>query len=310
MFLIVLHHVCLYGSLRDLTPVVGAFSVFTHFATDAFVFISGWYGINVTAKRLFRFLGIGLVCAVEVALLSVPVGIKTFRYSFGWFGWSYLALMLMAPVLNSGMEALAEKGGKSGLTKAWVLLTVAFAVSWAFEIVPGWASHTFSTVFYVYLTGRYLRLRLPDRWAVGKSWMLLACFAGLTAFNFAWAYCGSAYGGFFVGTRGFNAPWIIASAICAVFLFSNLRLGAAGDFIGKYLAPSAFPVYLIHHGCNEKVGKAFYLPLQQFLFQGVKGTPGAEVLAVVCTASIVFCACLCIDLARRFAFSLAWKEKK
>ena len=54
MFLIVLHHVCLYGSLRHHAQIVGAISTFTHFATDAVVFARAIFQRNSAGFELVR----------------------------------------------------------------------------------------------------------------------------------------------------------------------------------------------------------------------------------------------------------------
>ena len=60
------HH-GIFGMSEWLNGLVGG-------AVDAFVFISGWYGIKFKTKKILAFYALALTCAVECRVVSVICG--------------------------------------------------------------------------------------------------------------------------------------------------------------------------------------------------------------------------------------------
>ncbi len=124
MFLVVLCHVGganVFRSEHATLPIVAL----TYLAVPGFVAISGWYGIRFTWKKWFAVWGITAFYSVAsffVAHLAVDLGwvvkVPSLKISGGWFIGPYLVLMLLAPVLNAGLDAL-HKTGNSKLLCAW-----------------------------------------------------------------------------------------------------------------------------------------------------------------------------------------------
>lgn len=87
-----------------------------------FLFISGWFGIKLKYKGIVKLLGIGIYCALVVTTIyefgylgnrSVEVLAKRFwvYYINAWFLWTYLALMLVAPLFEPIFEQNNASGG-------------------------------------------------------------------------------------------------------------------------------------------------------------------------------------------------------
>lgn len=96
------------------------FTTFIHWHVDAFVAISGWFGIKTTLKRFARLWGLMMFynmigCALTHWLYPSKFSWNQLFALGGWFGGCYLALMLMAPLLNAGIEALVQKSHKQAL---------------------------------------------------------------------------------------------------------------------------------------------------------------------------------------------------
>ena len=90
----------------------------------AFVFISGWYGIKFSWRKVISLIGIGWYCryvgCIVYALLAgmdlpslnpIHALLATKVY---WFLWAYVALMMLAPLLNAAVERVKLSQGGGG----------------------------------------------------------------------------------------------------------------------------------------------------------------------------------------------------
>lgn len=132
---------------------------------DGFVFISGYFGIRFSYKKLIR-LVVDVLIVLSVSSLAIssvcgeldPMANVWRGFLFNWFIVSYLVLMLCAPMLN---EAL----GKSCMVAVSFLL---LAFGWSYfasfnitsSLVPrfvGSGAYTPLTLAGVYVVGRLYR---------------------------------------------------------------------------------------------------------------------------------------------------------
>ena len=121
MFLIVFHHCAYWGrwegdGSQHVLIFLGSVACMWH--VDAFVGISGWFGIKFTWKKFFSLWSqVVFYSALSAGWIaysggSVLKGLKAFAVRGGWFGAAYFFLMLMSPILNEAVESLAAKGRK------------------------------------------------------------------------------------------------------------------------------------------------------------------------------------------------------
>ena len=308
MFLIVLGHMCLYKE-GGATVVSKAVATFGCWATDAFVLISGWYGVRFAWEKVVKFLGLGLFASLVCLLISPLSGLGVqFRYSLGWFGKAYLGLMLFAPIINAAIDGLREKGGEKSLRVAWCAYAVLMLVNWLpvrfFGIdlaIPGFEGLTFNTLLFVYVTGR--ALRGVDWTGIVNMKTLWAIFIGLTVVNYTWACAAGFLPGelaksIFVGTKDYNSPLVLSLAVFGFLVFKRSRFPAWLGKICAFLSPSLFSVYLIHEGCNRFVSHAVY---NRYAFFRMGNGAVAEVASIVLAAISVFIVCITLDFMRRGA---------
>ncbi|MBD5415804.1 MAG: hypothetical protein HDR46_05915, partial [Bacteroides sp.] len=89
-------------------------------AVNAFVMISGWFGIRPSVKGFINFMWqvayfVGLSCAIGYFAFDKPVGIRDFIRCFGlldgggWFVASYIGLYILSPVLNVYVKMTSPK---------------------------------------------------------------------------------------------------------------------------------------------------------------------------------------------------------
>ena len=157
MIIIIVHHCCIFCSFKS--PLMGAVSAMAVFAVNGFVFISGWYGVRFSMAKIIRLLGLGLFAVLCVGVASGLSGDGwDFRFSLGWFGNAYVALLCLSPIVNAGIDHLRGLGN-SALVKAWGAYAAVMVLSW-FPIgefsVSGWFGHSFNTILFVYVSGRVL----------------------------------------------------------------------------------------------------------------------------------------------------------
>ena len=230
------------------------------------------------------------VLAAKLGWIHRPI----FAVGNAWYGVAYLALMLVVPILNAGVEALVTSGRWRIALGALVILLCGDYLSRAVGLgfsVNGFGSHTFATFLLVYCIVRMVR-------AVGIG---MRRFEGLCLLSFV------AFEAIFVmqrmtgsnvdcvavlGKWGFyNCPLVVLVAIGAVALASRMRIP---DWMAKtaaFLCPSMFAVYLIHDA--SPTGKRL------LLLEPVAHWNAA--LISVCWSFAVFVICVAIDLIlRRF----------
>lgn len=296
MWLIVLHHsIChtKFGSDMRWLPVF----LLTIPAVDGFLSISGWYGVRLKWGKVVDLAGQIAFYAVLFSGLSIilaRMGIvehPVVAVGNAWYGIAYLALLVLSPLLNAGLESLISGGMAKGFMGAFAVL---FIVDWASRAVGlgfhvnGFGSHTCMTFIFVYcmvyLHRRvYGALSLRSAGCVGAVAFLLY----LVAF-FARAYCigGGASVLQVVEKWGFyNCPLVIACAYSAFSIFLHLKVPAVLCRILTFLSPSIFAVYLIHDASPVMKQLWVYKPVYAF----------GPILGSIC----VFAFCLVIDIVVR-----------
>lgn len=135
MFLIVFHHASFWGCWKGdcsqhLLIFLGTLAVMWH--VDAFVAISGWFGVRFTWRKFFALWS-------QVAFYSIlsilcvwhsggQLNLKALSVNGGWFASAYFLLMLISPVLNAGVEGLVAKG-KEAVISSWKILAIGIVLS-------------------------------------------------------------------------------------------------------------------------------------------------------------------------------------
>lgn len=313
MFLIVLGHCCYTDTLRSM-PIAQLIQTMTVFSVDAFVFISGWYSIRLRFAKVFSLCGVALYAAVVLFLLSpLARGAWRFSYSLGWFGNSYLGLMLLSPFLNAGVERLRSQG----LVPILFACTVLIIFGWlplsdlGINLRPsGCSSHTVCAMAYVYLLARCLALlRADERVGVGllvtmaiTSWTLMVgwVLAG------HWFRDNGTVFGWLLRADGWSylSPFVVLTASSVFLVFLRISIPCWLCRICSFLAPSVFGIYLYHSAVNPETSCAFMERLQQTEIAWM----GSGVLSVAfvafSSAVVVYFLGVMLDLFRRM--SVRW----
>lgn len=282
---------------------------------DAFVLISGWFGIRSSTKGLINlifqavflnglaFVGTYVIGATDFSFQTI----KDLLYlsEVGWFFKSYLLLFLMAPALNAFIEKVSKKELEGFLL---LYFTFLFVGGWMFEDSTPYMCRGYSPLsfFGLYLLARYLRLHCLDSGAQflregvlakhGKLVLFLSYIVPLTL-TFAITYPEFKYSGIGYRLTSYCSPFVIFSATALLLYFSKIQV-ASSKWINT-LARSTFAVYLIQES-------PFFLKIFnghcRSLFLGNDG--------IICSLMVggyllgVFIFCVLVDQLRIFV----WKR--
>lgn len=325
MFLVVSLHVC------ELTPLSqGHSALFLYAATipavDGFVSISGWYGIRFAWRKFFRLWGLmvfymalstGAVVLAKLLDPAFPVGIpRPFGYGGWWFAVTYLALMMVAPIVNAGLETLAKTPRQ--LWIALGLLVAMECMTWG--LLPlgvqavSWDALSLENLVFVYVVARALSLlgcgewlKRVGRWAFPLLMLFLVALVPLrewvgelTGYSQLWKFqlvpmgCDTILSGL-----SYDAPLIWMTGLAGFVFFLSIKTPYWLSRVAGFIGPSMFGVYLIH---TTKIAEFGYTKVAQWAIETFPNTP-TIVLALLVSA-LVFCSALALDLIRRGGLAL------
>ena len=289
--IVALHTLCYVG--KGLTIVAHLCEA----CVVGFVFISGYYGISFTIRKLVSFYGVVLFCAgwnILCRWLSDCEADKLWGHFWEylrvwWFANAYVFLMLMSPLVNKSLDACR--------TTRELLYVVAPAVSivyiWGFaSTVPflhtyipidkSIATNSGLTLMAIYILSRVFkildvenRLRFHIFVIVGGA-SAIVCMFNLGKYNslFAFMFMASLFVFFKKLGECSYRGWGLASRIVTL------------------CAPSMFSVYLIH------VGGFVRLPGGGLSTVHLAGND-PSVMRLMCIVILIFIISLCVDLMRR-----------
>ncbi len=281
MSLVVFGHLIGHGgfstaNLGDLSPSAYLYPLY-FYHVDAFVFISGYFGIKLKWKKfamlvikmvIYSLLAIGLASLImpdyKLSLSSILKNLYPISACDWWFMSQYLYLMLLAPILNYGMEALDKK-------QATVLVLVLYL---------SWFRCTSVLLLFIYVLGRYLR-KYPCKMLEDNAGKV---FISIVMFFFVLNYYLMSKGVYVQKLHDYMSPFAVIPAVAIFYLFKRMHITWKG--IGV-IASGVLAAYLITD--HELPRKAFC----SLCFETVEG----NVIALLGIAIGVVVICSMIDLA-------------
>lgn len=290
MFLIVLWHSAYHGLAEETKWLIWPFMCWH---VDAFIALSGWFGVRFSIRKFIKLWGQMFFYSV----LSIVIGRfvlheKTpFMVNGGWFGNTYLCLLLVAPFVNAAIENLVSRGKKVAWL-AWSGFAAVVLVNWisrnhyfgilAHDVV----SCSLAQMIFIYATVRLLRLTgLSEHVRIGHICCAVMFFIlGIHFLGDNWR-------------TDYMAPYVIAMAIAMLLLFEKfVRIPRWLGRVCVWAAPSMFGVYLLHE--VSSYGKLFHRAPAQYLIDHFALPP---TLIIFLSAIVCFVICLLLDVARRYS---------
>ena len=219
-------------------------------ATYSFMFISGYYGIHYSHKKLLY-----LVFSVySVVIVSTVIKLLIGRFSVNdvflflplsrghwWFLTWYVVILVLSPIINKGLEISQ---------KQFLFILIVLLVLLCLSIVK--LSSSFGSSFFgllcMYLLGRYFRIyRITLSFLHSLLGILVSFVVFLSLILFVVNYAPlSRYS--FVLLGGYNNPMVIVMAICSFFLVLCFKPRTVPQ-INEFLRPVLF-IYLVSESFN------------------------------------------------------------
>ena len=288
-----LPHKMTLGDLNDISAVAKTLmESFSIIGVNCFVLISGYFGIKPTVKGLVNFTMWCLFYAVVIyAIYSVLepkmynvndilCSIRVFSNTDLWFVPAYLALYLLAPIINRGTQSISRKDF------IWLLVSLTFIniyLGWYWQGKVNPTGYNVMQMIYIYVIGRFLKQYIKPRKRYRIYFLLLYVISYIflvasTFFlpnNIAYAY---------------NSPFVVINSVSLFLLFSTLRI--KNTYI-NHIASSAFAVYLLHKM------PPVWTDLKEFMISNAKNVDDI-VFSVYWVAFILllFSSCIIIDKLR------------
>ncbi|MEG2414665.1 MAG: hypothetical protein RSB74_01935, partial [Kiritimatiellia bacterium] len=257
-----------------------------------FVFISGYYGLRFAPSKIIRLIGIALVarviaygCGIYLEIESISI-IRAAQYLIrgNWFLYAYLALMLLAPVVDAALNATPTRKLPMilvpflGLTFVWSYGLTLPIIGSCLPTTLGLGSYTF-----VMMLGVYTVARLCHRFDLGQ-WLTrrrICCIVPVLLLIVG------------MGFGEYDSPFAVSLAMVMFILFSRIQLSRRmGQFV-LLLAPSMFAVYLLH---DNDTGRFL---IREIMKWGVEGYGLSPYLAYLLCAVLIFVGCILLDIPRR-----------
>lgn len=260
-----------------------------------FVFISGWYGVRFSVRKLIKLYGLVAYASLVILLFGWFLGaingsllqfwIRNFRGY--WFVNSYAILMMFAPLVDYVIDDIdtSKWRGSKAFNATIPLLLLVFVwgglrtLPYFMNILPEKSAPGPYSGYS--LLGIYLAARLIKKFNYGTTIATSKLIITIVFCEFGCA----------LGLGEYTSP---VSLIVAGGLFLLAKRIQVTPIVGRvvvFIVPSLFVIYLLH---DNLVAQRCMTALQEWL-----NGKGSESFAWIATGAIVFFSCLAIDLPRR-----------
>ena len=238
MTLIVFGHILGHG-LGDTTiemegRTVSLFPLY-FYHVDAFVFISGYFGIHLKWKKflllifkmiVYSFFAIGLAVLLKpdmrMSISEIVHNVYPISACDWWFMSEYLFLMLLSPFINAGIEKLDKR-------QATILVSVLYL---------SWFRCTSVLLLFIYILGRYLR-KYPCTTLETNAVKIFVC---TVAMFFFLDMIFRANGMYPEKLYNYMSPFAVVSAVALFYIFKRIHIEWQGVGV---IASGTLAAYLI-----------------------------------------------------------------
>lgn len=275
---------CLYYLLRPC--VVG------------FVFISGYFGMRFSWRKIAKLVLLCVWCAACSLIIKNLADGSARWFDFGkdlifavahgyWFVWSYILLMMVAPILDKSVEGDANEVNQ----RICPLLVAVFGwsafrhFSWGADILPASSGLDHLSVISfsaIYLVARIVRQR-------GYDVQLSPCQA-LSIMGGCAVFC-------VMGLSHYDSIFCLLISVALFSLARRIMLPSWVSRLVLFVSPSMLAVYLLH----QTNGGFSFITSSQIMVANIR----PAFIRTFISALIVFFACVAFDMLRRCIWCLA-----
>jgi hypothetical protein len=280
MTLIVFGHFVLFGYHSRINPD-GTLNLSAYlpplylYHVDAFVFISGYFGINLKWSKvallivkmvIYSLFAIGLTILImpdfKLTLSSLLKNVYPISACDWWFMAQYFFLMLLSPFLNAGMEKLNK-------SQATILVGILYL---------SWFRCTSVLLLFIYILGRYLR-KYPCKALEKNSVKIFVC---TVATFFFLDMIFRANGMYPEKLYNYMSPFAVVPAVAIFYIFKRIHIEWQGVGV---IASGVLAAYLLTD--HEFVRHIFCTTMSDIVSNNI--------LLFLPVALFVVIICSCID---------------
>lgn len=275
---------------------------------NAFILISGWFGIRTKTSRLvelaFQVFFFFVLVPIILYFVNLPLDKSIGEYcrlfifcDEMWFVRAYIILLLFSPLLNIFVEHSSKQQLKLFLISFYIVQTLlSHKVNW---FSGGYSPLSFMGL---YLLARYMRIYPSVYTSLRKSFDMIIYVGGvlfITIFAVLVVYLQIAD----IGTLyTYSSPIVVISSVYFFLFFSKLSFTSR---IVNWVAASAFSIYLFH--CNPLFLKPIYL---KFIRDWYSLDGGLFICYVVAFLSLVFVISILSDKLRMIIWNYVLSKFK
>lgn len=220
---------------------------------NAFILVSGWYGIKARWNRFLEFIFQVLFISISIYAFMRSLGLTPamninkclelllIKHRGYWFVKAYIILYLFAPVLNAFVDHVSKNQLRNFLITFFVVQLV-----YGFYRYGGWYAGGYSPLSFMglYVLARYMRL-YPSKYTQFNKYTDISLYLVISAFT---TICSLSITYMFDkgGTVLFlySSPLVILSSVFFFLFFTKLSFY---NRIVNWVAASCFAVYLVHN---------------------------------------------------------------
>lgn len=263
-------------------------------ATYCFMFISGYYGINFSVKKIvsieFWMIVVSVLTTIADIVFFNSGGFITLICSFfplstsrWWFMTNYMLIFLLSPIFNNGIENLSKR-----TFKILVLSLIAYQVISMLRFQNNGGSN-FLGLFTIFLLGRYCNIyAIEFRKNISLFSFLLAWLSLVALMITCNKY--SQHNVFVL--LNYNTPFIMLMAVALFYFVKNIKPRYELS-INKLLKPNLF-IYLVTDG--------LYVPFYMWIVSVLNQNIGLGLFICLLTIIISLLVGCCIMYVTRFFF--------
>lgn len=305
MILIVMGHIILaHGKASILTDGDEIIKLivlsFTSVATNTFVLISGYFGINFRIERFIRLVFQTLFYSLVLLFVSIIIGWHTFDlkkdiFAFFpiltkqyWFVTCYIILYVISPWLNISINHMNKRMYLQTLIIGFVIIYLWSTFSYLFNTAQfiGDSGYGIVNFSFLYMLGRYLNIHHEQKHSPTFYFSLyfLCCISlFICQYSLSWIL------GFeFTSWISYNTVFILIGSLCLFEAFRNIKMQSN---IINYFAKPCLAVYLIH--LNPFIWKSFCKTIGVSNYHGIQ-----YVLLLLLLPIIIYVICSIIEHCR------------
>lgn len=245
-------------------------------SVNAFVLISGWFGIQKGVKKIGNIIFILFFTTLPILITALSLGYisinslksleNIYKYVLGgngyWFIVAYIGLAVISPILNSAVDIVPKNLLRNILIISYVLILI-YDFVFHTSIMGIEGGYTVGWFGFLYLLAAYMR-RYSIPILKQKPITAIICCIVLQSFLFFEGY---------IGLRYIN-PLILVEAICIIYIFRRYTFYnkiinfVAGGCLLSYLLhmQPVFIPFIRRFLFNEYISRGYWVYMAEVVF--------------------------------------------